>query len=307
VSADAVRAVLNARRIAGSTAPHDDGHRVVLVIEGGGSRAAFSSGMVLAIDDLGLAGCFDAVYGSSAGSLNGAWLLCGRAGSGVKGWTDPTVMRRGINPRRALSGKPVFDLEYLVGTVYTEVVPMDFPAILANPTAFHPLAADADTGAAADLAEYIVDVESLQAALRATSCLPLLAGEPVELGGRRFLDAGIVESVPYRTALASGATHLVVLRSRQAGELLRPDGRTTRLVMGRWFDRNAPAARAAYEQRPARAAADEVALAELGNTLQIRPPADAPRVSRASTDTDLLARAVRIGRSTALAALVSED
>jgi predicted acylesterase/phospholipase RssA len=74
----------------------------VLVIEGGGSRAAYSTGMIGAIHELGLTGCFDAVYGSSAGALNGAWLLCGRAPQAMAGWTAPGVMRRVMSTRRTL-------------------------------------------------------------------------------------------------------------------------------------------------------------------------------------------------------------
>ena len=72
--------VLIDRRAVGSApGARTDPHRFVLVIEGGGSRAAYSTGMIGAIHELGLTDCFDAVYGSSAGALNGAWLLCGRA------------------------------------------------------------------------------------------------------------------------------------------------------------------------------------------------------------------------------------
>ncbi len=57
------------RRAAGSTpGTRSDPHRLALVIEGGGSRAAYSTGMIGAIHDLGLTDCFDAVYGSSAGA-----------------------------------------------------------------------------------------------------------------------------------------------------------------------------------------------------------------------------------------------
>ena len=45
-----------------------DGARVALVVEGGGMRGAVSAGMVIAIDELGLTGSFDAVYGASAGA-----------------------------------------------------------------------------------------------------------------------------------------------------------------------------------------------------------------------------------------------
>jgi predicted acylesterase/phospholipase RssA len=55
----------------------------------------------------------------------------------------------------------------------------------------------------------------LRLALRASASLPFLAGPPVELGGRRFYDAGVAESIPFRTPLAQGATHVLLLRSRR--------------------------------------------------------------------------------------------
>ncbi|WP_416382280.1 hypothetical protein [Nocardia transvalensis] len=45
--------------------------------------------MVMALEELGLLACFDAVYGSSAGALNGAWLLCGRANHCPEPTTPP--------------------------------------------------------------------------------------------------------------------------------------------------------------------------------------------------------------------------
>ena len=51
------------------------GARVALVVEGGGMRGAVSGGMALGLDELGLAGAFDAAYGSSAGTLNAMWLV----------------------------------------------------------------------------------------------------------------------------------------------------------------------------------------------------------------------------------------
>jgi predicted acylesterase/phospholipase RssA len=63
--------------------------------------------MALALDELGVLPAFDAVYGSSAGALNGAWLLCGRSATGVRTWWNPVVMRRIINPLHTLRGRAV--------------------------------------------------------------------------------------------------------------------------------------------------------------------------------------------------------
>jgi predicted patatin/cPLA2 family phospholipase len=91
-----------------------------------------------------------------------------------------------------------------------------FDAVLASPVELHPLATDAATGQSTDLRPLISTPAELRLALRASAALPLLAGPPVEFAGRRFYAAGVSESVPYRTALAQGATHLLILRSRRA-------------------------------------------------------------------------------------------
>lgn len=296
--------VLRARRRAGSVpGRRDDDARVALLVEGGSSRGAYSSGMAVVIEQLGLLGCFDDVYGSSAGTLNAAWLLCGRAEQSLRAWWDPTVMRRVIDPRRALRGGPVVDTHHLVHTVYERVVPMDFAAVLHSPVAFHPLATDTQTGASVDLRPYVSTTADLQTALRASTGLPLLAGPPVELGGRTWLDAGLSESVPVTTAVGQGATHLVVLRTRRQDERLAPPTRLEREVIGRYLRRVAPGAAAAWAQRAARYADDERTLATHPAVVQIRPPDGAPRVGRTERDPVLLRRVVELGRTAALQAL----
>lgn len=273
-----------------------DGHRLVLVIEGGGSRGVYSSGMVHALEDLGLARIFDAVYGTSAGAINAAWLLCGRAGRGVKAWTDAAIMRRAIDPARMLRGRPAFDLNYLVHKVYDGLHPMDFPAILANETTFHPIATDIRTGLPVDLHPYIVDKTTLKTALRASSGLPLLAGPPVALGGRRYFDGGLAETVPVRTALKNGATHALILRTRRADERRPPAPRLHNLVGGTYMRLNAPGAYRAWKERPGQQAVEDEAISGMGAAAQqIHPPAGAPDISSMETDPGMLARGMAIG------------
>ena len=77
------------------------GARIALVVEGGGMRGAVTGGMVLVLDELGLAASFDAAYGSSAGTLNAMWLVSGRVREGVPTWTDPALVRQLISPLTA--------------------------------------------------------------------------------------------------------------------------------------------------------------------------------------------------------------
>ena len=112
----------------------------------------------------------------------------------------------------------------LVEERYEQLSPGLFAAVLAGSTELHPLATDVATGAAVDLHGAIADEPSLRLALRASAALPFLAGDPVALDGGRFVDAGLSAAIPFRAALADGATHVLVLRSRIAGEAVAPAG-----------------------------------------------------------------------------------
>lgn len=303
---DSVLQLLRDRKNQGST-PGDRGDdaRLVLLIEGGSSRGAYSSGMTVAIERLGLLPTFDAVYGSSAGALNAAWLLCGRAESTMHAWWDPGVMGATINPRRLLRGQPVVDTRYLVHTVYTEIMPMGFQEILDNPVELHPIATDAFTGQAVDLHDQLRDQAGLQTALRASAAMPLLAGEPVEIDGRSFVDAGLSEGTPIRSALAQKATHLVALRTRRSDESQSAPSRAERLLMTRWFARHAPGALEPWLHRVEIRAEEERLLASHPSTLQIRPPLGSAKVGRTERRPSPLRAAVDTGRLAALTALAS--
>src|SRR4051812_2429062 len=71
--------------------------------------------MVLALEELGLSECFDAVYGSSAGALAGSWLVGAQAAHCCAGWYRPGLMERVTNPRRGLRGQPGVDVEQPLG------------------------------------------------------------------------------------------------------------------------------------------------------------------------------------------------
>ncbi|MFI5615472.1 patatin family protein [Amycolatopsis sp. NPDC051903] len=298
---EAVRQVLRARARQGSTPGNrSDDARVALVIEGGSSRGAYSSGMTIAIEQLGLLPAFDAVYGSSAGALSAAWLLCGRAESTQHAWWDQLIMGTTINPRRVLRRQPVVDTGFLVNTVYTEILPMGFREILDNPVEFHPLATDALTGESVDLRGHARDQAGIQAALRASTAMPLLAGEPIMVGGRAYVDAGVSESVPIRTALAQHATHVVALRTRRGDEpAATPPSGGERLVAGRWFARHAPGAMDPWLRRDVLKAEEEHLLATHPATLQIRPPVGSPNIGRTERRPRLMRAAVDTGRQAA--------
>jgi len=355
-----LRALGERRRTGSRPGRRTDGLRIALAIEGGAMRGTVSAGMALALHELGLTSAFDAVYGASAGAITGAWLLSSRP-EGLRGWTEPSYASTLIRWSALLRGRPVVDVRTLIEVVYQTEFPMDFGSVLASEVEYHPLATDAITGESIDLRPLITDPAELRLALRASASLPFLAGPPVRLRGRRFYDAGIAESVPFRTPLAQGATHILVLRSRglprpapnparpspaepssarphsPAAAFAAADGgptgagldtaspdnapdreyapgqpangipvprppRSVRLLARTTLRNESSELRAALLSRGARTAVDVAHIAELeavGRALSVRPPVDAPPVTRLTTDGALLAAAFEAGRAAA--------
>lgn len=305
--------VLTARRSEG-TGPRDrsDRHRVALVVEGGGSRATYSSGMVLALEQLGFARAFDAVYGASAGALAGSWLVAGQAAHCCAGWWRPGLMERVTNPGRGLRGRPVVDVEYLVHTVGETIVPLDWQAVVDAEVGLHPVATDVETGAAVDLHDTLVDKASVQLALRASACVPLLAGLPVEIRGRRYVDAAVAQPIPFRTALAQGATHVLVLRTRRADQVAIDATRLEKSLVARLGAARVPGLVQVIGNHLENRRADDELLARAsaglaGDTpphlLEVRPPEGADTINPLETAPDVLRRGVDVGRDALLAVL----
>ena len=145
----------------------------------------------------------------------------------------------------------------------------------------------------------------MRLALRASAGLPLLAGPAVVLRGRRFFDGGLAEPIPFRTPMACGATHLVVLRSRPfqvmaADPVISPrPAREARFLTSTFLRRETPDLRNVYLLRSARTLADVTSVAAMeaaGTALSLYPPAGGPPVTRFTTDGALLAAAFEAGR-----------
>lgn len=295
------------RRVADGSRPGDrrDSRRLAVVIEGGANRGAITGGMGLQLHERGLLGAVDHLYGASSGAITAAWLASPHP-ERLVGWTDPSYTKMLVRRTNLLRRRPLVDLRTLTDVVYTHLAPMDFAGVLASPTPWHPVATDTTTGKSVDLRPFLRDPADVKLALRASCGIPFLAGAPVELGGRRFVDAGVAEPIPYLTALAQGATHLVIVRSRRRDELPRHSPAAP--VLGRALRGRYPAAyrRAlvgataryqAHDRRLATWEADTDVEAEPAALLVLRPAAGTPDVARFATNGPVLTAAFEAGRA----------
>jgi len=79
------------------------------------------------------------------------------------------------------------------------------------------------------------DRPALMQALKASSCIPWFAGDPVVINGEHMIDASFYDSIPYKFAVKDGCTHVLVLRTRPSGIIREKPSLLEQFVLDRYF------------------------------------------------------------------------
>jgi len=188
-------------------------HPVGLVLEGGGLRGVYTSGVLRALRDLGLE--FATLTGASMGACNGVNHVAGQ-------WERNRIVNmryvrdsRWFSWSRWLRTGEAFGMEFIYGEVPLRLVPLDFEAFHASPCGWTVSLTDVDTGEAVHVdKDGLTDVE-LMTVLRAATSLPWI-GNPVEFRGRRLMDGGLVDSIPLARSESDGHARNLVLLTQPA-------------------------------------------------------------------------------------------
>jgi predicted patatin/cPLA2 family phospholipase len=292
--AEVLRALVR-RRDSGQRA---DGHRIVAVVGGGGMRGAYTGGMAHALDEAGLSGWFDAVYGSSAGAYVGAALVVGNGRGAGLIFHEDMACRAFADLRRLRTRRPVVSLDHLIDEVMVTSKPMSWERLRDAAVPLRVVATAAD-----DLTPHVLDpqtVDEWRAALRATATIPYLAGPPVELHGRRWIDGSVTEPLPVLRALADGATHVLVLLNRTVAHLRQHDPQAAQARWARTLDRFVPGLGAMAQQShrlgPVLAVLDDAAHpSRNGRHVFAVAPAEDAGVRGLTTDRARVERASQLG------------
>lgn len=234
---DVLRVLLTRRRAATSPGARLDDHRVALVLGGGGMRGAYVAGMLHALERAGLMPAFDEVYGTSSGAVTGAAFLTGEAAACAACYAEDLTTPRFIDLRRLPSRRPAVDLGFLLDILST-TRPLPWDRLSHTPAPLHAVATDV-----VDLQPHVLagmeSADDWRCALRASASIPLLAGAPVSWGGRRWVDGSVGEPLATARALRGGATHVLVMLCRGAGDL-HPDADAGLSLWARTLDRLVP-------------------------------------------------------------------
>jgi hypothetical protein len=216
------------RRLSGN---RDDDAFLVIAVEGGGLRGVISGAMLIALDDLGITRVADAIVGTSAGAINVAYLAAGRTWDALSAYYDllPTHLVRPAH--EALRG-PLLRMDFL-DELFTRHRPLPPEQLGRHPVPVFATVTDVDqqcTTAVALTGD--VDVHTW---LKASSWLPVLAGRPLRVDGRRWLDGGVLCPNLATAGDLFQATHVLSVCSRaDTAEGPSVGERLVRPVLNHW-------------------------------------------------------------------------
>ena len=193
-----------------------------LVVEGGGMKCAYSSGVLDVFMEDGIT--FDYVNGVSAGCACAASFLAGQRERNRRFYSIHSMSKKYAGIENLIKTGSFFGLDYIYSTLTNEdgADPLDFDAMEANPAEFEVVATDAETGHAV-----YFDKKDMRkndyAEIKASCSLPVMS-RPQVVSGREYFDGGVSDSLPIQRAWEKGVRRAVVIFSKPEGFIKQPEG-----------------------------------------------------------------------------------
>ena len=185
-----------------------------IVAEGGASRTVYSAGVMDTLLKNGIKA--DYFLGVSAGIAFGASYCSMQPERNRKLIENYFCTPEYFGAKHLLnpSNRSYYNLDYVFGKVPNELLFFDFEAFRNNPARVIAGLTDLETG---EPVYMDMDREDREfTALRASCALPLLF-PPIEINGRRYMDGGVSDPVPFKKALEDGCDKLIVILTRERG------------------------------------------------------------------------------------------
>lgn len=171
-----------------------------LVLEGGGMRGVFTSGVLDFFLDHDIR--FPYCVAVSAGACNGLSYMSRQRGRAKITNIDLLEKYQYIGMKYLWTQHSILDREFLYNKIPNEVCPFDYEACFANPMVYEMVATNCLTGKACYLTE-TSNPNRLVTLAKASSSLPYVC--PIVWVDRQpMLDGGIIDSIPVMRAIETG-------------------------------------------------------------------------------------------------------
>ena len=168
-----------------------------LVLEGGGFRGMFTAGVLDVLQERGVYG-FSSIWGVSAGAVNAANFRSRQIGRTMRDILAFRDDRRFMSLWSFATTGDMAGADFMYDEVQNRLDPCDLETFNDSDVPFYAVVSDVTFGAPEYLPvrRFPDDVDCV----RASASLPMVS-RMVEIGGRRYLDGGTTDSIPYGVAL----------------------------------------------------------------------------------------------------------
>ncbi len=215
--------------------------KTALVLEGGGMRGVFTSGVLDAFMKHDLT--FPYIVAVSAGACNGMSYVSHQPRRARISNIDYLARYKYIGLRHLVTQGCIFDRELLYDKFPNQYLPFDFDTFFSSPMTFEMVTTNCLTGQPMYLSERHDRQRALDI-VRASSSLPYVS-KIVDVDGIPMLDGGIVDSIPLQHAIDMGHPTNVLVLTRNRG--YRATGKDMKIP--RFIYRKYPRLRVALSHR----------------------------------------------------------
>ena len=195
-----------------------------LVLEGGSLRGIFSAGIMDALLDNGIH--FDYVIGVSAGITNGVSYISGQPKRNLNIIKKYRNDNRYLSKRNLLRCGSIFGLNFIFDEIPNKLELFDWDAYSNFNGRVRVGVTDAMSGEAVYMDGKQMDKKCTM--LRATCAIPLCF-PPIVVGGRKYFDGGLSDSIPIRQSIADGNKQNLVILTQPKG-YIKTQGKSAKLI-----------------------------------------------------------------------------
>lgn len=189
-----------------------------LILEGGAMRGLFTAGVTDFFLDKGL--CAQHVVGTSAGALCGYNYVAGEDGRTCYLNTKYCTDWRYLSMKSFARTGNALGVELTFDEIPNKLEPFNYDAFRESPMVLTTVSSDLELGEA-DYHTFGDPKDDLPY-LRASSAMPFVS-QIVEMDGKKLLDGGICDSVPYLFSMLCGTEKQVVVLTREDGYVKHPN------------------------------------------------------------------------------------
>lgn len=200
-----------------------------LVLEGGGMRGVFTSGVLDAFMKHEL--YFPYIVAVSAGACNGMSYMSRQPRRARYSNIDLLRKYGYISLKNLIVKGSIFDPSLLYERFPNDILPFDYVTYEQNPAVFEMVTTNCNTGQAEYLTEKS-DHRRMMAIVKASSSLPYVA-QVTDVDGKPMLDGGIVDSIPVQRSIETGhPVNVIVMTRNQGYRSTESDHKIPRFIYG---------------------------------------------------------------------------